>query len=307
MPDAPPPRRETPAEQYGVKAVSEDAALAANGSAASDPRRWYTTNLVGIPASLLGSTQFNEHPQPLRIAGTRETHPGLFALLDRTGTLEEAGEVFAHYLRIAFGLGPPAPDARGAERRRSRSSYLRLLQGWGFDANGPQGAVLKGWVESRFGLVPGYHKAPLGAFPSPAWVAYLEEKAGSRYHNNCINMQLDLLFEYCQWSLVRFARLGPRHVRLWRGVNRCEEQIVVGSLHEAHDGHERRCVVRLNNLVSFSLLRERVQAFGDWILEAEVPTAKLLFYPGLIANHVLSGEGEVLVIGGDFDVGVSYA
>lgn len=290
-----------------------DAAPAPNTAetpAARDPRRWYTTNLIGIPAAILSSTQFNAHPQPLSIAGTREIHPGLFALLDRCDMLEEAAEVFTHYLGIAFGLGPPPADARGEERRRLRSSYLRLLQGWGFDANGAPGAVLKGWVESRFGLVPSYHKAPLDAFPSPAWVAYLEEKMGSRFHNNCINMQLDLLFEYCQWSLARFPRLGAGHARLWRGVNRCEEQIVEDAPH-AHRGgrlrgHGRRCVIRLNNLVSFSLARERVQAFGDWIIEAKVPLVKLLFYPSLLNNPVLNGEGEVLVIGGDFEVRVSY-
>ena len=35
------------------------------------------------------------------------------------------------------------------------------------------GAVLKGWVESRFGLVPAFHRQRLQRFPSPAWVRYL--------------------------------------------------------------------------------------------------------------------------------------
>ena len=51
-----------------------------------------------------------------------------------------------------------------------QTGSLVLLQGWGLDANGPAGAVLKGWVESRFGIVPIFHKAPLQRFPSAACV-----------------------------------------------------------------------------------------------------------------------------------------
>jgi len=252
---------------------------------------------------LLGSAAFNSHPLPLRIAGARECNPGLFALLERTVSADEAREVFAHYMSLAFGLGKPRPGAvAGAEARRWRASYLKLLQGWGMDANGPAGAVLKGWVESRFGLVPSFHKAPLARFPSPAWVGYLEEKAASRYHGNNIFQQLDLLFEFCQWMLARFELLGAGPwVMLWRGSTRCEEQIVAGSL------RQRQCTVRLNNIVSFSLSRELAGCFGDWVLQARVPLAKLLLVPGLLDTRSLHGEAEVLALGGDYEVEASYA
>jgi NAD+--dinitrogen-reductase ADP-D-ribosyltransferase len=176
-----------------------------------------------------------------------------------------------------------------------------LLQGWGLDSNGPAGAVLKGWVESRFGLVPAFHGAPLARFPSPAWVNYLEQKAASRYHNNSIFQQLDLLFEFCQWMLARFALLGAGPcATLWRGSTRCEEQIVSGSL------RERRCTVRLNNLVSFSRGVAEAQCFGDWVLQARVPLAKLLLVPGLLNTTSLHGEAEVLAIGGDYEVDARY-
>lgn len=276
----------------------------------SDPRRWYTTNLVGVPAQVLGSVEFNEHPLPLHIAGTREAHAGLFALLAGSRDLIEASEMFTHYLAIAFGLTPAPADACAAERRRWRASYLKLLQGWELENNSPSGAVLKGWVESRFGLIPTFHHAPLGRYPSPAWTRYLEEKYASRFHNNCIQQQLDLLFEFCQWVLLRFAPLGPGpHVRLWRGSNRCEEQVVEGSLQPQagrprHAG--RRLTLHLNNLVSFSLDRERADCFGDWVLEARVPLSKLLYFPGLLPSRVLKGEGEVLVLGGDTTVQARY-
>lgn len=276
--------------------------MVASDDAEHQPSRWYSTNLVGIPAPLLASAAFNASPQPLHIAGTQATHPGLFALLARCATAAEARAVFAHYMRLSFGLGPPRADAGTAEARRWKTSYLRLLQGWGQDANGAAGAVLKGWVESRFGLVPAYHHAPLQRFPSPAWMRYLEEKAGGRWHNNSIWQQLDLLFEFCQWMLARFALLGSGPcVTLWRGSTRVDEQLVGGSL------RQRRCTVRLNNIVSFSLNRENASCFGDWVFRAEVPLAKLLVVPGLLDTRALDGETEVLALGGDYAVEAAYA
>jgi len=266
----------------------------------ADPRRWYTTNLVGVPAPLLASAVFNEHPQPLHIAGARETNSGLFALLARCGSPDEARSVFAHYMSLAFGL-ERAAARDGSEARRWRSSYLKLLQGWALDSNGPAGAVLKGWVESRFGLVPAFHAGPLGRFPSPAWIAYLEQKGASRYHNNSIHQQLDLLYEFCQWMLARFALLGDAPwVTLWRGSTRCEEQLVAGSLRDRH------CTARLNNLVSFSRSESEAQCFGDWVLKARVPRVKLLLVPGLLNTTSLHGEAEVLALGGDYLVEARY-
>lgn len=266
----------------------------------SEPAQWYSTNLVGIPSRLLASLSFNAHPVPLRVAGARESHAGLFALLERCGDLAEARGVFGHYMGLAFDLAPRGET--GADRGRRRpASYLKLLQGWGLDANGAAGAVLKGYVESRFGIVPVFHKAPLRRFPSEAWVTYMQEKAGSRHHDNNVFQQLDLLFEFSQWMLQRFRPLGagPR-VTLWRGSTRCDEQVVQGSL------RERRCTVRLNNLVSFSLTREQADCFGDWVLRAEVPQCKLLLWPGLLDTASLRGESEVLAIGGDYEVEAAY-
>ncbi len=261
----------------------------------ADPRRWFSTNLVGVPAALLAGTAFNAHPQSLAIAGARECNGGLFALLQRCPTPADARAVFAHYMTLAFGLDRDEP-------RRWRASYLKLLQGWGLDANGGAGAVLKGWVESRFGIVPTFHGAPLGRYPSAAWMGYLEAKHASRFHNNNIHQQLDLLYEFCQWMLSRFGLMGTGpHVRLWRGSSLTGEQVVAGSL------RERRCTVRLNNLVSFSREREAAQCFGDWVLEAQVPLVKLLLVPGLLDTRSLDGESEVLALGGDYEVQASYA
>jgi NAD+--dinitrogen-reductase ADP-D-ribosyltransferase len=275
---------------------------------AEQAQRWYGTNLVGVPARVLASTAFNARPTPLVIAGTFAAHRTLFELLDACGDLNEAHDMFSHYLHVAFGLRKPEPHELAAlsvyEQRRWRSSWRKLLQGWGMDSNGPAGAVLKGWVESRFGLSPAFHKAPLERFPSPAWVNYMQEKVASRYHNNNIYQQLDLLYSFCQWALRRVrddSGKAAQHLQLWRGSNQFEEQLLSGSLQARH------CTVRLNNVVSFSLSEEDASCFGDWVMEVQVPVAKVLVFPDLLPGQVLQGEQEVLALGGDYEVTARYA
>lgn len=278
---------------------------AAAGHDRAPRQTWAAANLVGVPASLIGSTAFNRHPVALSIHATRESARGLFDLLDSTPGLPEAAEVFRRFMQTTFGLAPDPQARERSGRLRWKASYLKLLEGWGFDSNSPQAAVLKGWVESRFGLVPTFHRAPLARFPSPAWVAYIEEKLASRFHGNCVDLQLDLLFEYCQWAVHRFGPPGSsplsKTIAVWRGVNSLDEhRVVSGSL------RERRAVVHLNNLVSFSLSREQSETFGDWLLATEVPVAKLVFFPGLLGRTLLAGEAEVIALGGEYELRAAY-
>ncbi|MEQ1600737.1 MAG: NAD(+) ADP-ribosyltransferase [Methylophilaceae bacterium] len=267
-----------------------------------NPQSWYSTNLVGIPAWLIASTEFNDHPQRLRIAGARETHRGLFHLLEEASDMADAAEKFQRYMDIVFQLHPSEYEIQHAEKRRFRPSYHKLMEGWGFDSNSPQGAVLKGWVESRFGMSPSFHRVPLQHYPSEAWMHYLEEKFSSRFHSNSIQMQLDLLYEYCQFVVQRFHLPFGDWVTLWRGVNSHDEPTMSDT--QLKKG---QCLVKLNNLVSFTTSRERADEFGDWILEVKVPVVKLLFFPGLLGKPILAGEGEVLALGGYFQVKASYA
>lgn len=264
------------------------------------PAKGHSTNLVGVPTGLLASAAFNDYPLPLRINGVREMNKALFEMLAGAASPEEASEAFQSYMGAVFGLDSEQRVKHGESPRRFRSSYMRLLQGWGFDSNGPEGAVLKGWVESRFGLFPTFHKRVLGRFPSESWITYVEEKMSSRFHNNSIHLQLDLLYEYCQWALGRFFAPGRKHLTLYRGVNDFEEHAIVERL------DKRTAVVRQNNLVSFTSDRMRADEFGDCILEAEVPVVKILFFNTLITGNPLKGEGEYLVIGGDYKVRFSY-
>jgi NAD+---dinitrogen-reductase ADP-D-ribosyltransferase len=60
-------------------------------------------------------------------------------------------------------------------------------------------------------------------------------------------------------------------------------------------------VLLFNNLTSFSASRERADEFGDVVLAARVPTAKVFFHSGLLPGR-FSGEEEYLVIGGLYRV-----
>ena len=261
--------------------------------------RGHSTNLVGVPTGLLASTAFNSYPVPLHIASVRDGNRSLFKMLAEAEDGLTAAGMFEAYMATMFDLDDQDRDGRGPARFRA-SSYLRLLRGWGYEANSPEGAVLKGWVESRFGLFPTFHKRPIDRFSGEAWATYVEEKMSSRFHSNAIQSQLDLLYEFCQWSLARFHSVGRKHITLFRGTNNFEEQKLINRL------DKRRVVVRLNSLLSFTSERELAESFGDIILEVEVPTVKVLFFNSLLPKHALKGESEFVVIGGDYEAKALY-
>lgn len=265
-----------------------------------DPSRYgHSTNLIGIATDCIAHHRFNENPLPLHIAGARESAPGLFEQLNRQTSIEVCGEIFQNYMCVVFGFETEQrlrEDAVG--RRRYRNSYLRLIQDWGMDSNNAQGAVFKGWVESRFGLFPHFHKQQISSFMNSAWITYIEEKMNSRYHNNCIYMQLDLLYEYCQWIIERFQVPAATHKTLYRGVNGLEEHCIILDQDKTHK------IVRFNSLVSFTDRPSIASEFGAYILEVEVPMVKLVFFNELLPRHALRGEAEYLVIGGDYRVNV---
>jgi NAD+--dinitrogen-reductase ADP-D-ribosyltransferase len=261
--------------------------------------RGHSTNLVSVPTGLLASVAFNSFPVPLHITCVRETNKALFSMLDDTRTPEDAAELFQSYMAAVFDLDDQDRNGRGPARFHA-SSYLRLLRGWGYEANSPEGAVLKGWVESRFGLFPTFHKAPITRIGGPAWVAYIEEKMSSRFHSNAISTQLDLLYEFCQWRLRRFPSAGHQHVTLYRGTNDYRENLLVERL------ARHRIVVKLNSLVSFTSQRDIAETFGDIILAIDVPIVKILFFNALLPRHPLKGEDEYLVIGGNYEASSDY-
>lgn len=256
----------------------------------------HSSNLIGITTDELASYEFNTNPLPLHIAGTREASAGLFAQLEQQTAYDACGQIFQDYMCVVFGFEPEQrlrSDAAG--RRRYRNSYLKLIQDWGLDSNNAQGAVFKGWVESRFGLFPNYHKQRLANFMDHDWLVYIEEKMHSRYHNNCIYMQLDLLYEYCQWVITRFHKPAATHKTLYRGINALDA-------HQLWQNAAGETILSCNSVVSFTDRRSIASEFGSVILEVEVPMVKLIFFTDLLPQHALHGEAEYLVIGGQYQV-----
>jgi NAD+---dinitrogen-reductase ADP-D-ribosyltransferase len=254
-------------------------------------------NRCNLPAVILGSLTYQRHPVPLEIDGIRAFHANLFDALASLHGHAERAQRFQDYMTVHFCLehleeAGLTPGRRG--KQRSNANYLRLVRGWSFDSDGREGAVLKGWVESRFGLLARHHRGPLHGRAGDAYLAYLREGCAGLYGTNALEAQLDLLYTYCQYELA-LAYLEKTHLRLYRGINRIDEHEVLDRLHGG------RFRVLLNNLNSFTLNRERADEFGDYILSAEIPLPKILFYNRLLPG-ILKGEDEVVVIGGVYEV-----
>ncbi len=264
-------------------------------------RHHCSTNLIGLSSRYIASHDFNQKPQALHISGVRESATSLFSCVAQQNDRQSCGSVFQDYMNVIFGYETEQRlKDQAAGIRRYRNSYLKLIQDWGMDSNNAQGAVFKGWVESRFGLFPTFHKQNIATFISHEWMTYMEEKMNSRYHNNCIYMQLDLLFEFCQWVIGHFRYPAEQYITLYRGINCLDENLVI------EDRGKQEKVVRFNNIVSFTSRRSIASEFGAYILEVKVPVVKLIFFNELLPRHALHGESEFLVIGGSYRVKVLY-
>lgn len=252
-------------------------------------------NRCNVPAVILGGLTFQRHPTPLIIDGIAELHADLFRRLDRIDSRDSRAEAFRDYATVHFCL-EDLEKAGLSERskRRAKANWMRAIRGWSFDSDGREGAVLKGWVESRFGLLPRFHGEALRDFSGPAYLRYQEMRSAGLYGTNALEGQLDLLYAYAQYEFARSAAGRVHCLELYRGINRIGEHEVL-----AREG--RRHVVLLNNLTSFTASRERAGEFGDYILSAQVPTSKIFFSCELLPG-VLKGEDEYLAIGGVYDV-----
>ena len=258
-------------------------------------------NRCNIPAVILGSLTFQQHPAPVRLDSVAELHADLFRRLDLVAGKAERATAFCDYVTVWFCL-EQLEEAGLSERskKRAKANWMRVLRGWSFDSDGREGAVLKGWVESRFGLIPRFHGEPLRDFSGAAYMRYQEMRSSGLYGTNALESQLDLLYAYSQYEFEREARetsSATSHIELYRGINRINE-------HEILSGNGKRQVVLFNNLVSFTASRERASEFGDYILSTQVPKAKVFFSCDLLPG-VLKGENEYLVIGGVYDIAIS--
>lgn len=214
-------------------------------------------------------------------------------MLDQIDDPSRRGEVFHDYVSVKFRLHEWA-EHQASARSSLRSSYVQFIHGWGADCNSHSGAVLKSWVESRFGLPARYHGGRLPDDPL----------ARERYQCDCMRgaaktvavaMQLDLLYTFGQYELQR-RYPGERWLTLYRGTHDAEEYAVRDL------PSDRRALVVFNNLSSFTSDPEVAWEFGSLVWKVRVPLQKIIFFSGLLPSHLLGGEAEYLVIGGEYRV-----
>ena len=252
-------------------------------------------NRCDLPPWVIASPHFNRNPQPIEIQGVRRDHRSLFVRLDRLARPASRERCFREYVEMVFRAGKWRRESSPLDRRSLRSGYFRFLRGWLLDASSAEGAVLKGWVESRFGIPPVFHAGRIEGTDSPEYLVYLSERMRESARTNAVESQLDLLYEFVQYELRR-RHPGVPSFTLYRGVRNIGDYLFL----EKAGGN--RAVVRLNNLNSFSSRLEHAWQFGGHVFEAEVPAAKIFFRADLLRGVLPRGEEEALVIGGDCEV-----
>ncbi|MBI5014841.1 MAG: NAD(+)--dinitrogen-reductase ADP-D-ribosyltransferase [Deltaproteobacteria bacterium] len=257
----------------------------------------HSLNLCNHPPWALASRHFNDEPRAIEIQGVRRAHRHLFRRLAAEDDAGRRAQVFQEYVDVAFQLHHWWSETSSLGRRSLKNSYLRFLRGWMVDSNSVEGAVLKGWVESRLGLPPTFHREAIRDLAGEAYFRYTVDRMRGQAHTNAIHAQLDVLFEFVQSELVRREPLTT-HQTLYRGVFDLSEHEI---LEELAPG---RLVLRLNSLNSFTRDFERAWEFGTRVLEVNVPIPKVFFRADLLATPILTGEEEVLVIGGAYEVAV---
>ncbi|ACM20936.1 NAD--nitrogenase ADP-D-ribosyltransferase [Geotalea daltonii FRC-32] len=254
-------------------------------------------NHCNLPPWVIASRHFNDNPQPLEIQGVRQANRFLFEKLEALPSPEERALVFNDYMSVKFQLHQWQSQSTDTARKSIKNSYLRFLRGWMMDSNSVEGAVLKGWVESRMGLPPTFHKIRIPGIHGEEYMIFAMDRTRGSARTNAINSQLDLLYEYGQYELAR-RYPEKRLLTLYRGTFDAGEHDVLENM------GKRQQLVRLNNLSSFTSEEERAWEFGFTVWEVQVPLSKVFFYNDLLPNSIMKGEGEYMVIGGEYQVRV---
>lgn len=253
-----------------------------------------SVNRCNLPAVILGSLTFQRHPSRLTLDGVEQFHADLFRRLDALDDHQARARQFMDYMSVHFCLEELEEAGWRDGQPRGKANYLSLLRGWAFDAEGRDAAVIKGWVESRFGLMPRYHGGVISRGDEEAYLRYVTERAAGLYNTNALEAQLDVLYAYAQYEL---AKINPNrtHLRLYRGVNGLSQHEILAT----PSGASR--IMVLNSINSYTDCADRADEFGDDIIEADVPLSKIICSHRLMPS-ALRGEGEHLILGGVYEV-----
>ena len=252
-------------------------------------------NYCNLPPWVIASRHFNDNPHMLEIQGVKEANRFLFEKLGGIASQDERALVFNDFMSVKFQLHHWQEQATDTALKSIRNSYLRFLRGWMIDSNSVEGAVLKRWVESRMGITPTFHRARISGIHSEAYFDFSVDVMKGSGRTNAIQSQLDLLYEYCQFELLH-KYPDTAGILLYRGTYDASEHDLLEQV------GRREQIVRLNNLVSCTSDEERAWEFGSTVWELRVPLCKVFFFNDLLPGSIMKGEGEYLVIGGEFRV-----
>jgi NAD+--dinitrogen-reductase ADP-D-ribosyltransferase len=254
-------------------------------------------NHCNLPVEVLGDLSFQSNPKRILIDGISQLHKKLFEELNKLPEWESRSRLFMQYMKAHFRLDSLDDAGYSADIAvdRSRANYLRVLRGWFFDSDSQEGAIIKSWVESRFGLIPRYHHGPIHDIDDEAYARFVSQRSRGLYNTNALEAQLDLLYSYCQYELS-CRHPDIKSVVLYRGQNGMQslEQLPV---QDTDDKNKSYMTLLLNNISSFTSDEDRAGEFGDLVIRVEVPFAKLLFFSGLMTG-IMTSEREYAVIGG---------
>lgn len=248
-------------------------------------------NRCNVPARVLASLAFQQHPVPLQIDAIHNRHPDLFDALSKASDHDNRADYFREFMAFRFRL----PEGKYKERwkddppPRPKINYRRLLLGWLFDSDNSQGAAWRAWVESRFGLLTRFHGEPIPGHDSIEYMRFRQACAKAMYHTNELETQLDFLYSYCQIEL-RHYHPNETHLKLYRGCNELPEHIING-----------KPVKLFNNLNSFTSNPDAALSFGTKVVSVQVPLEKIACFDSLLPR-ALTGEQEYMVLGGLYEV-----
>jgi NAD+--dinitrogen-reductase ADP-D-ribosyltransferase len=246
-------------------------------------------NRCNLPAEILGSLSFQRTPKALSLDSVNELYPDLFNQLRQKNHALERSLTFIDYMKQRFHLPSNRLQVNtNGGGGRVKANYLNLLHGWQQDVNSRDAALLKGWVESRFGLLTRYHGKSLRSAEDMA--QFVSARSQVLYATNAVEAQLDLLYSYCQFELGQ-QYPEQQHLTLYRGINQLEQYDVLACLGSSE------YIILLNNLNAFSHQPEHAAQFGRRLLKVRIPLAKILFFQELFPNELGSGN-EYAVLGG---------
>lgn len=272
-----------------------------DNSASADQagRAWYARpasmlNRCNLSPREIAESSFQDHPRDITLRWIRQEHCGLWQALAQIDNAQQRAELFHHYT-VSWQWWHEDPQHRPCREWLEARSYSKLLRGWGYDSNGPSGAVLKAWAEHRFGLRPIFHGQTLESDPN-----WLEQSSHQRLHSGMtqVFVQLDLLYTFTQDELRRYY---PSQLRLYRGSHDPQAYVIKRQRLDSERGRGQVMeLVEFNCLSSFTHNTEIAWEFGSRVWEVMVPRSKIVYHSDLLSQGFLRSEQEYLVLGGDY-------